>query len=101
MAAQVHSDDISPVFAVQGINALLRTAMSSASVKADIRPPMANQYTFGQCATAASIPGTSQQYLLDNEWRTEKDASCSNVTGRSLWVDSSQVKETMKAIGGD
>lgn len=95
------SDDISPVFAVQGINGLLRKAMTSAPVKVKIRQPKVNHYTFTQYATAASVPGTSQQYLLDNEWRTEMDASYGDVTGRSLWVDLSHVKETMTDVGGD
>lgn len=95
------SDDISSVFVVQGINGLLRKAMSSASVKVKIRQPKANHYTFSQYAKAASIPGTSQQYLVDNEWRIEKDALYGDVTRRNLWVDLSQVKETMTDIGGD
>lgn len=95
------SDDISPVLAVQGINGLLTKAMSSASIKVKIRQPKEDQYTFIQYATAASIPGTSQQYLLDNDWRTEKDALYGDVTGRSLWVSLGQIQETMADIGGD
>ena len=95
------SDDISPVLAVQGINGLLTKAMSSASIKVKFRQPKEDQYTFNQYATAASIPGTSQQYLLDNEWRTEKDALYGDVTGRSLWVDLGQIQETMADMGGD
>ena len=70
-------------------------------IKVKIRQPKEDQYTFNQYATAASIPGTSQQYLLDNERRTEKDALYGDVTGRSLWVDLGQIQEAMADMGGD
>ncbi|KAK4691144.1 hypothetical protein P7C71_g5792, partial [Lecanoromycetidae sp. Uapishka_2] len=86
------SDDISPILALQGTNTILRKAISSASVTLSISQPNTNEYKIHQTATAASIPGTTEQYILDNEWRKNSDAFFGEVDGRSRWIDLDEAK---------
>lgn len=80
------SDDITPVLALQGTNTLLRKAISSASVSLAISQPQADKYHIKQTATSASIPGTTEEYILDDEWRRNHDAFFGDVNGRSKWI---------------
>jgi hypothetical protein len=85
------SDDISPVLELQGVNSLLRKAVSSASVHLKISQPSENEIHIEQTATAASIPGTTEQYILDHQWRENKDPFFGQIRGRSRWIDRSEV----------
>lgn len=87
------SDDISPVLELQGVNLLLRKAISSASVHLRISQPSENEIRVEQTATAAGIPGTTEQYTLDYQWRENKDAFFGQVKGRSRWIEKSEVTE--------
>jgi hypothetical protein len=87
------SDDISPVLELQGVNTLLRKAISTASVHLKISQPSENEIHIEQTAIAASIPGTTEQYILDCQWRENKDPFFGKVKGRSRWIDRSEVTE--------
>lgn len=87
------SDDISPVLELQGVSALLRKAISAASVHLKISQPSENEIHIEQTAITAKIPGTTEQYILDHQWRENKDPFFGQVRGRSRWVDRSEVTE--------
>lgn len=87
------SDDISPVLELQGVSLLLRKAISSASVHLNISQPSKDEIHIEQTATAASIPGTTEQYILDYQWRENKDPFFGQIRGRSRWIDRSEVVE--------
>ena len=89
---KVLSDDITQVLAIQGTNLLLRKTITSASVTLNISQPQPNEYSIKQTATSASIPGTTEQYILDFEWRTNQDAFFGEVRGRSKWISFDEVK---------
>lgn len=94
------SDDISSILALQGTNTLLQKAISSASVTLNVSQPSPDQYSIHQSATAASIPGTTEQYITDNEWRKNQDAFFGEVNGRSRWIDFSEAK-SLEGVQGD
>ncbi len=80
------SDDFAPVLALQGVNVLLRKAISAASVHLKITQPSEQEFKMEQTATAASIPGTTENYILDWTWRKNHDAFFGDIEGRSRWV---------------
>lgn len=81
------SADVSSILALQGTSKLICKAIGSASVTLTISQPSDKEYTVKQTATAAAIPGTTEQYILDNEWRTNKDPFFGEVKGRSRWIN--------------
>lgn len=84
------SDDIEPILALQGTNTLIRKAISSASVTLHVTQPDKDKYEIKQSATAVGIPGTTEQYILDWEWRENHDAFFGDVKGRSRWAEQSE-----------
>jgi hypothetical protein len=52
-----------------------------------------DEYQIKQSATAAGIPGTTEQYILDWEWRENDDAFFGKVRGRNRWSRASSRKE--------
>jgi hypothetical protein len=87
------SSDIAPVLELQDVNFLLRKAISSASVHLKISQPNENEIHIEQTATAAKVPGTTEQYILDYQWRENKDPFFGQVKGRSRWIDRSEIEE--------
>ena len=87
------SDSISPVLELQGVNSILRKAISSASIHLKISQPNENEIHIEQTAIAASIPGTTEKYILDHKWRENKDPFFGQIKGRSRWIDRSEVTE--------
>ena len=87
------SDDFSQVLALQGVNVLLRKAISAASVHLSVTQPSANELKRAQTATTASIPGTTEEYTLDWEWRKNHDAFFGDIEGRSKWVSQHEARE--------
>ncbi len=67
------SDNIEPILAVQGVNYLPRKAISSASVTLHVLQPEKDKYEIKQNATAAGIPGTTEEYILDWKWLENHD----------------------------
>ena len=94
------SADIAAILALQGTNSLLTKAISSASVSLSISQPNSNEYKIRQSATAAAIPGTTEQYILDNEWRTNSDPFFGKVKGRAKWLSLEEAQELEDVEGG-
>jgi hypothetical protein len=81
------SDDFSKVLALQGVNLLVREAATAASVHLSISQPSLNEIKMAQSVTAGKIPGTTEVYTLDWEWRSNEDSFFGTVDGRSRWVN--------------
>ena len=88
------SDDFSDVLALQGVNFLIRKAITSASIHLRITQPSVDKLNMEQTAISASIPGTTEQYILDWEWRSSRDAFFGEIEGRSRWISQSQARQT-------
>lgn len=86
------STDVAAILALQGTSYLIRKGINSASVTLTISQPQKDEYKIEQTATAASIPGTTEQYILDGEWRTNHDAFFGEVKGRSQWISVDEAK---------
>ncbi|KAL9004583.1 MAG: hypothetical protein Q9188_002592 [Gyalolechia gomerana] len=95
------STDVAPVLALQGTSLLIRKAISSASVTLMISQPQKDKYEFEQTVTAAGIPETTEQYILDGEWRTNHDAFFGEVKGRSQWISLDEAKSKMQGVTGN
>lgn len=86
------SDDFCPVLEMQGVNVLIRKAIVVASVHLKISQPSEQELRMEQTATAAAIPGTTEEYILDWEWRSNHDAFFGEIEGRSRWTTQSEAK---------
>ena len=86
------SADVAGILALQGTSVLICNAIGSASVTLTISQPNDNEYNVKQTATAAAIPGTTEQYILDNQWRTNHDPFFGDVKGRSRWINLDKAK---------
>ena len=87
------SDDFSPVLEMQGVNSLIRKAIGAVSVHLKITQPSEEELRMEQTATAAAIPGTTEEYILDWEQRSNHDAFFGDIEGRSRWITQSQARE--------
>lgn len=87
------SDDFDPVLALQGVNILIRKAVTVASVNLKIKQPSELELRMEQTATAASVPGTTEEYTLDWEWRTNHDAFFGDIQGRSRWISQDEARQ--------
>ncbi|KAL8909434.1 MAG: hypothetical protein Q9207_000269 [Kuettlingeria erythrocarpa] len=92
--------DIASILALQGTSILIRKAIASASVTLNISQPSTHEYKIEQTATAASIPGTTEQYILDGEWRANEDAFFGEVRGRSQWISLDDAKAKGPDLAG-
>jgi hypothetical protein len=52
---------------------MIRKATNVDSVHLKIKQPSENDLQMEQTATAASIPGTTEKYILDWQWRNSHD----------------------------
>lgn len=86
------SDDFAPVLALQGVNVIVRKAIGAASVHLKISQPSQNELRMEQTATAASIPGTTEEYTLDWQWRSNHDSFFGDIEGRSRWISQQEAK---------
>ncbi|KAG8529784.1 uncharacterized protein KY384_005265 [Bacidia gigantensis] len=86
---------ITSILALQGTSYIIRNAIAAASVTLEISQPNSNEYHVKQTASAAAIPGTSEQYHLDNVWGFQE------IEGERRWVQSVKVwnKEGEEARG--
>lgn len=80
------SDDFASVLALQGVNFLVRKAATAASIHVSITQPDQEHIQMAQSVTSGKIPGTTEDYTLDWQWRTNKDGFFGDVSGRSRWV---------------
>lgn len=87
------SDDFEPVLEMQGVNMIIRKATGAASVHLKIAQPSENELKMEQTATAASIPGTTESYVLDWDWRKNHDAFFGDIEGRSRWITQDEAKQ--------
>ena len=81
-----YSDDFSKVLALQGVNALIRKAATAASVHLTITQPSPDNIKMAQSVTAGKIPGTTEDYTLDWDWRSNEDSFFGTVEGRSRLI---------------
>ncbi|KAJ4347151.1 uncharacterized protein N0V89_011089 [Didymosphaeria variabile] len=86
------SDDFIQILALQGVNILIRKAASAASVHQSITQPDPQHIEAVQSVTAGKIPGTTEKYILDWEWRSNNDPLFGEVQGRSRWLGGEQAK---------
>ncbi|KAJ9612606.1 hypothetical protein H2200_004203 [Cladophialophora chaetospira] len=86
------SDDFTPILALQGVNVLVRKAIGTASVHLKISQPSEQELNMEQTATAASIPGTTEEYILDWDWRKNHDAFFGDIEGRSRWISQEEAR---------
>lgn len=92
--------DIVSILELQGKPTLIHKAIASASVTWTIPQPSSNEYKIEQIATAASIPGNTEQYILDGEWGANKDAFFGEVRGRSQWIGLDEAKAKGEDLAG-
>lgn len=86
------SSDVSPVLEIQGINAVIRKAVSFAPVNLDISQPSADEIKIKQ-STTANIPAIDEEwYPGDHEWREQSDKLLGKVRGRSRWARVSELE---------
>ena len=86
------SADIAAILSLQGTNSLTAKAISSASITLTISQPNAHQYEVKQSVTSAAIPGTTEQYILDDQWRTNSDPFFGRVKGKAKWISMEELK---------
>lgn len=103
------SDDVAPVLAIQGFNSLTRSAISKAPVNITVTNKSPDEVEIKQ-TTTASIPGVTEQWMHDWEWREFDDKLFGKLKSRSRWVKGSVaggaeqfLKEGVKeaGIGGE
>lgn len=87
------SDDFAPVLAMQGVNVVVRKAIGVASVHLKVSQSSEDEICMEQTATAASIPGTIEEYILDWQWRSNHDTFFGDIEGRSRWISQEEAKE--------
>lgn len=95
------SDDFASVLALQGVNILVRKAATAASIHLNITQTDENQIKNAQSVTSGKIPGTTEEYTLDWEWRTNKDSFFGEVSGRSRWVSVEEGRQTEVVSEGE
>ncbi|ETN39123.1 uncharacterized protein HMPREF1541_05346 [Cyphellophora europaea CBS 101466] len=95
------SDDFAQVLALQGVSALVRTAASAASIHLSITQPDQQHIRMAQSVTAGHIPGTTEEYVLDWNWREGQDGFFGRVEGRSRWIGVGEVGGTGVLAGGE
>jgi hypothetical protein len=88
------SDDFSSVLALQGVNMLIRKTATAASIHLKISQRDSQHIKMAQSITSGKIPGTTEEYTLDYEWRTNEDSFFGEVSGRSRWVSVAEARET-------
>ena len=87
------SDPYAPVLALEGVNTLIRKAASKCSVHLTVTQPTPDEIHVQQRATGASIPGTTEDYKLDRQWRESKEPLFGLMKGRARWVKKEEAPE--------
>lgn len=95
------SDDFSKVLALQGVNILLRKTATAAAIHLRITQPDSQHINMAQSVTSGKIAGTTEEYTLDWEWRTNQDSFFGEIAGRSRWVSVEEGRETEVVGGGE
>ncbi|KAF2824194.1 hypothetical protein CC86DRAFT_371582 [Ophiobolus disseminans] len=92
------SDDFASVLALQGVNLLIRKTATAASIHLNITQPDEQHLKMAQSVTSGKIPGTTDDYTLDWEWRNNYDSFFGEIAGRSRWVSVEEGRKT-EAVG--
>jgi hypothetical protein len=95
------SDDFSQVLALQGVNALVRKAAAVASIHVKTSQPDDEHITLAQSVTSGKLPGTTEEYTLDYQWRSNTDGFFGEVAGRSRWVTIDEARQTGVVAEGE
>ena len=95
------SDDFASVLALQGVNVLLRKTAAAAAIHLNITQPDEQHIEMAQSVTSGKIPGTTEDYALDWEWRTNNDSFFGEVAGRSRWVSAEEGRKTEVVSEGE
>ncbi|KAL9108617.1 MAG: hypothetical protein Q9227_006563 [Pyrenula ochraceoflavens] len=87
------SDDYSSILPLQGVSSMLSRTISLATIHLSVRQPSKSEIHIEQSvsASAASVPGTNEDYVLDWEWRESQDPFFGEVRGRSRWIARGEV----------
>jgi hypothetical protein len=88
------SDDFASVLALQGVNFLIRKTATAASIHLTISQPDDQHITMAQSVTSGKVPGTTEEYVLDWEWRTNEDSFFGEISGRSRWISVEEGRKT-------
>lgn len=88
------SDDFSSVLALQGVNLLVRKAATAAAIHLKITQPDEQHIQMAQTVTSGKIPGTTEEYTLDWEWRNNNDSFFGDIAGRSRWISVEDAEQT-------
>ncbi|EOA83701.1 hypothetical protein ACJQWK_01020 [Exserohilum turcicum] len=91
---RTYSGDFSQILALQGINILIRKAATSASIQLKISQPDDYHVSMYSSMASGRIPGKTEEYTLDYEWRAEKDALFGEVVARSRWISTDDARAT-------
>lgn len=99
------SSDVSPVLEMQGINAMMRKAVSFAPVNLDVSQPSKDEIKIKQ-STTANIPAIDEEwYPGDHEWREQADKLLGKVRSRARWAKVSELQDydgfLLKDLGGE
>jgi hypothetical protein len=96
-----YSDDFSSVLAIQGVNLLVRKAATAASIHLTVTQPDEQHIKMAQSVTSGKIPGTTEEYTLDYEWRKNQDSFFGEISGRSRWVGVEEGRKTSVVNEGE
>jgi hypothetical protein len=66
-----------------------------------VTQPDEQRIKMAQSVTSGKIPGTSEEYTLDYEWRTDQDSFFGEISGRSGWVSVEEGRKTGVVGEGD
>jgi hypothetical protein len=95
------SDDFASVLALQGVNLLVRKAATAAAIHLKITQTDEQHIKMAQSVTSGKIPGTTEEYTLDWEWRTNNDSFFGEIAGRSRWVSVEEGGQTDVTRAGE
>ncbi|CAN9109747.1 unnamed protein product [Alternaria alternata] len=92
------SDDFASVLALQGVNVLVRKTATAASIHLKISQPDDQHIKMAQSITSGKIPGTTEDYTLDYEWRTNQDGFFVG-EGEGEWIEGDSEGKLIHAEG--
>lgn len=94
------SDDFASVLALQGVSLPVRKAATSVAIHLDISQPDEQHIKSAQKITSGKLSGTTEEYTLDWECRTNADSFFGEVSGRSRWISVEDASKTEVLDGG-
>jgi hypothetical protein len=95
------STDFTQILNIQGVNALISTAASSATVHLLITSLSEDKVIMKQTAMSSKLPGTEEEYPLDWTWRGSSNGLFGKVEGRARWGGVDEGRKEGGVVGGD